>query len=357
VIGAIRVKHLVSLVDGTWQTPTLVAGGNISSNIHRINLLLQSDNDRNPPQIVFYSRGLGAVSGIHKYTAGGFASNIKEGVEDVYMNIASNYVDGDKIYLFGFSRGAVIARVVASLISNTGLLYSSQLDKFPDIWSLYKSGGRLDHEPPPTHCHREANVEFLGVFDTVCGGNDTAQTLKRRLKFAGKRLSENVKNAVHILAMDDQRPFFRPLPWEDSDNHPNLKQIWMPGVHGDIGGTYPASFLGELSLLTIVCEATSKTKLAFDMKKVGLLKNSVQQALGAKNVNINQEWTPFWQIISLYRKNYRTPPNVASKQFLHFIASELSGDWVNIRNEKSKQKYRVPHGFSSLPWYQNSLDI
>src|SRR6516162_11895179 len=77
---------------------------------------------------------------------------------------------GDKIYLFGFSRGAVIARVVAGLISNAGLLSSWHLDKFPDIWALYKSGGMRDDEFPPEYCEPRAKVEFLGVFDTVYGG-------------------------------------------------------------------------------------------------------------------------------------------------------------------------------------------
>jgi uncharacterized protein (DUF2235 family) len=135
------VRHLVSLVDGTWLTPTSIAGGNIFSNIHKINLYLQKADKDGNPQIIFYCRGLGAVSGVRKYTAGGFASNIKEEVEDVYMNIASNYVKGDKIYLFGFSRGAVIARVVAGLISNVGLLSSSHLDRFPDIWNIIRKVG------------------------------------------------------------------------------------------------------------------------------------------------------------------------------------------------------------------------
>jgi uncharacterized protein (DUF2235 family) len=349
------VKHLVSLVDGTWLTPTLVAGGNTSSNIHRINLFLQcaDDGDGNP-QIVFYSRGLGAISGFHRYTAGGFAANIKEEIEDVYINIASNYVDGDKIYLFGFSRGAVIARVVAGLISNVGLLSSSNLDRFPDIWTIYKSGGRPEDAAPPNYCHSKSNIEFLGVFDTVYGGNDTAKTLEKRLNFTGKRLSLNVKNAVQILAIDDQRPFFCPLPWEHSDNHPSIKQIWMPGVYGDIGGIFPASFLGKVSFLTMVCEAKSKTKLAFDSERLQDVKRSVEADLASKNFSVNQEWTNFWRIISLYRKYHRTPLDMGSYQSLHFIARELIGERINMRTEGSKPKYRIRDEFKSLQPYEGS---
>jgi hypothetical protein len=349
------MRHLVSLVDGTWLTPTLVAGGNISSNIHRINLFLQDEYDRDGnPQIVFYSSGLGAVSGIQKYTAGGFASHIKEEIEDVYMNIASNYVDGDKIYLFGFSRGAVIARVTAGLIANVGLLDSWHLDRFPDIWAKYKAGGRRDDEPPLEYCRPKAKVEFLGVFDTVYGGNDTEAMLEKRLKFTGKRLSANVKHAVHILAIDDERPFFRPLPWERSDDHTSLRQIWMPGVHGDIGGIYPANFLGDVSFLTMMSEVTSKTKLAFDKKRLRDLTNSVRQVLEAKNISINQEWTTFWRIVSLDRKHHRTPPQMASNQCLHFITYDLIDERVNMRAERIRPPYHVRNEFKDLPRYQSS---
>jgi Uncharacterized alpha/beta hydrolase domain (DUF2235) len=146
------------------------------------------------------------------------------------------------------------------------------------------------------------------VFDTVYGGNDTAEMLEERLKFTGKRLSGNVKHAVHILGIDDQRPFFLPLSWEQSDTHASLKQIWMPGVYGDIGGIYPADFPGNVSFLTMVCEANSKTKLAFETKRITAVTNSIQQGLESNNVSISQEWTNLWRIISLNRKHYRTAP-------------------------------------------------
>jgi uncharacterized protein (DUF2235 family) len=257
------VRHLVYLVDGTWVTPTVVAGGSTISNIQRINECLKHVAKDGNPQIIFCSRGLGAVSGIRKYTEGGFASNIREEIEDVYMNISANYVQGDKIYLFGFSRGAVIARVVAGLISKVGLLFKWKLDKIPKIWDLYEDRLSTKSDDAMQYFLPGAKVEFLGVFDTVCGGNNTPEKMGRVLKFVGTQLSNNVIHAIHLLAIDEQRPFFRPLIWDNNDTHTSLKQIWMPGVHGDIGGIYPASFLGEVSFLTMVREVRSKTELAF----------------------------------------------------------------------------------------------
>lgn len=350
------MRHLVSLIDGTWLTPTLVAGGNINSNVHRINLFLEDAKDRGGnAQIVFYSRGLGAVSGIRKFTAGGFASGIKEEIEDVYINIASNYVNGDRIYLFGFSRGAVIARVVAGLISNVGLLNSWELDRFPNIWALYKNGGVPDDAPPPEYCQPKAKVEFLGVFDTVYGGNDTPEMVEKRLKFCGKRLSANVNHAVHILTIDEQRPFFGPLLWEQSDNHKYLKQIWMPGVHGDVGGIYPADLLGRVSFITMIDEAISNTDLAFESKRINRMKDSIKEDLDSKKFSVGQEWTKLWRIISLNRKQYRVPPKTASCQYRHVITDILCGQIsINMRAERTQRKYDVRDEFKRLPLYRPS---
>ena len=343
------MKHIVSLADGTWLTPTLVAGGNIFSNIHRMNVYLKDQfaTDKNP-QIVFYSRGLGAVSGIRKYTAGGFASGIREEIEDIYINIASNYVDGDRIYLFGFSRGAVMARVVAGLIANVGLLKSGDLERFPDIWNIYKSGGLPEDASPPSYCQPKAKVEFLGVFDTVYGGNDNERKLERRLKFTGKRLSANVKHAIHILAIDEQRPFFRPLLWEESDDHPSMEQIWMPGVHGDVGGIYPANLLGRVSFMVMIETVASKTQLAFETKDLNQLKSSIQHDLTNNNVSVGLEWTVLWRVMCLGRKHYRVPSQKASKQFLHPIADELVGRYVNMRKEKTRPQYAFRKEFGHL---------
>jgi hypothetical protein len=39
----------------------------------------------------------------------------------------------------------------------------------------------------------------------------------------------------------------------------HLEQIWMPGVHSDVGGAYTNRFLGNLALLTMIDRAIEKT--------------------------------------------------------------------------------------------------
>ena len=241
-----------------------------------------------------------------------------------------------------------MARVVAGLIANVGLLKSGDLERFPDIWNIYKSGGLPEDASPPSYCQPKAKVEFLGVFDTVYGGNDNERKLERRLKFTGKRLSANVKHAIHILAIDEQRPFFRPLLWEESDDHPSMEQIWMPGVHGDVGGIYPANLLGRVSFMVMIETVASKTQLAFETKDLNQLKSSIQHDLTNNNVSVGLEWTVLWRVMCLGRKHYRVPSQKASKQFLHPIADELVGRYVNMRKEKTRPQYAFRKEFGHL---------
>jgi len=41
---------------------------------------------------------------------------------DGYRYIVQNYASGDKLYLFGFSRGAYTVRALCGLINNCGIL-------------------------------------------------------------------------------------------------------------------------------------------------------------------------------------------------------------------------------------------
>jgi hypothetical protein len=43
--------------------------------------------------------------------------------------------------------------------------------------------------------------------------------------------------ARHALALHELRGAFEPMLWE-SGSHPDLKQVWFPGAHADVGGGY-----------------------------------------------------------------------------------------------------------------------
>ena len=52
---------------------------------------------------------------------------VDDNIRSAYQFIAQNFVPGDEIYLFGFSRGAFTARSLAGLITACGILFRQSL--------------------------------------------------------------------------------------------------------------------------------------------------------------------------------------------------------------------------------------
>src|SRR6266851_8142894 len=105
-------KNIILLSDGT---------GNSSSKLFKTNVwrLYQALDLTDPnKQIAYYDDGVGTSSFKPLAILGGvFGVGLKRNVIDIYSFCSRNYVAGDRIYGFGFSRGAFTMRVVAGLIA------------------------------------------------------------------------------------------------------------------------------------------------------------------------------------------------------------------------------------------------
>ena len=118
-------RHLIYFIDGTWLWAGSQNTLDVYSNIYRINTLLNADATDGHAQIVHYSRGVGAIGGMRRYFDGGFSSGINVMIADLYVNLCCNYQPNDRIRIFGFSRGAVVARAFAGLIAKGICAYVS----------------------------------------------------------------------------------------------------------------------------------------------------------------------------------------------------------------------------------------
>jgi len=96
-------------------------------------------------QMVFYQPGIGSEelptlsSLVLRVTKGATGLGIRAKVREAYIYVALNWVPGARISIFGFSRGAYTARVVADLICNLGILQLSQLDDFAEVRSTRRA--------------------------------------------------------------------------------------------------------------------------------------------------------------------------------------------------------------------------
>ena len=69
--------------------------------------------------------------------------------------------------------------------------------------------------------------------------------------FVDTRVSSNVEHAFHALALEEQRKPFSPTIWErplEPSNLQVLKQVWFPGVHSNVGGSYDDTNLADITL-------------------------------------------------------------------------------------------------------------
>ena len=63
--------------------------------------------------------------------------------------------------------------------------------------------------------------------------------------FRDLTLSPNIKKTLHLVAIDESREPF--IPTLTNFNN-QAEEVWMPGVHADVGGGYHDCLLGNISL-------------------------------------------------------------------------------------------------------------
>lgn len=80
-----------------------------------------------------------------------------------YSFLMNNYHIGDKISIFGFSRGAYTARALAGMLSKVGLLPKDNIEQVPYAWKMYTQIGNnaADYKKMLS---RTVEIEFLGVW-------------------------------------------------------------------------------------------------------------------------------------------------------------------------------------------------
>ena len=290
-------KNIVICSDGTGNR----GGKTRGTDVWRIFNAVDRHN-RSIKQITYYDDGVGTQNCRSlRLLAGAFGWGLSRNIREAYAFLAMNYECGDRIYLFGFSRGAYTVRSLAGVIHRCELIprdalikagrrrkrvlkwivkaYRSTDDKKKDQF-LCKvrhvlSESNLCYHESPTPIH------FIGVWDTVAAVGMPFKGLTRLLdKFWGcvfrrrlwvfhdRKLGCHVHYACQALALDDERRTFHPLIWKHANNWSEtdasaersekckadgpekqvVDQVWFAGVHANVGGGYPKDAMALVSL-------------------------------------------------------------------------------------------------------------
>jgi hypothetical protein len=166
------MSNIVICCDGT--------GNQVESNLSNV-LKLFCILHKNEGQRVYYNPGIGTIGSDNPWTKlvqntkGVFELATGYGLDaeilGAYRFLAQTYQKGDRVFLFGFSRGAYTVRALAGFIHMIGLLPSDQLNIANYALSAYKKvSGNRDFQSAWHFAHvtgaRTIIIDFIGVWDT-----------------------------------------------------------------------------------------------------------------------------------------------------------------------------------------------
>lgn len=254
------MKNIVICCDGT--------GNEYGSNNTNVVKLYQSVI-RDAGQIAFYDPGVGTFSYLGRELgrrAGillgkAFGAGLQQNIEDAYRYLMDRYQDEDRVFLFGFSRGAFTVRAFAGMLHKCGLLQKGSNNLIPCASKIYNKPNNQEIATgfKETYCH-ECKPHFIGVWDTV-----GSLGWFRRKKVFDATLHEDVTYGYHAISVDEKRKKFPVSLWDETQKraHQTIEQVWFPGAHSDVGSSYAETGLSDIAL-------------------VWMLKNAEQQGLRLK---------------------------------------------------------------------------
>jgi uncharacterized protein (DUF2235 family) len=204
-----------------------------------------------------------------------FGRGLLQNIGDAYRYLMNTYEDGDRIFLFGFSRGAFTARALASVIHVFGLLCAGNDGIIPYILAMYSQRSKkaqrreLTFKPDRVFewqfSHKKTvHVHFCGLWDTVSSYGWVYDPIE--LPFLGSNPIIDIGR--HAVSIDERRCYYRDNLWGESLHTQDIRQVWFRGVHSDVGGSYPEqeSGLSKITLEWMLVEAQN-AGLAIDIRK------------------------------------------------------------------------------------------
>jgi hypothetical protein len=197
------------------------------------------------------------------------------------------------------------------MISNVGIIDPDHLELFHLVWKKFVALPLTEKEHEAVRDSliydpdaNEKCIPFVGLFDPVFSGYPLFVNGDfRRVYRDSVVLPRSIRHCVVLLAIDDARRHFLPMLWEKRSGEDQvLKQIWLPGVHSDIGGTNYNSLFGDIALLTMMEEIAASTKLRFFPNPLPALRAYVRSRIKNKErVIIGKKPNLFWRIARLDR--------------------------------------------------------
>ncbi|QBB68976.1 DUF2235 domain-containing protein [Pseudolysobacter antarcticus] len=320
-------RNLVVCCDGTGN---LWRPGDHKTNVVKLVEALIRDPQR---QMHFYDPGVGTPDGYISDSGqawrdwmrriGGlvWGDGAWSNVADAYAFLVENYRPQDRIFLFGFSRGAFTARAVSGLVYLFGILHRENINLIPTLLSVYRTEPGLKKKswrrkstsnPRPTReavgqsikqafsLDIEVPIHFIGVWDTVESVGMDQLALGTHIT-SSPDVRPIFRHVRHALALDELRWPYRPrlykIPEELPEGH-SAKQVWFAGVHSDVGGGYAQSGLANASLHWMLREANAHG-LLLDFNELDTHRINALDTLHDEVAHL-----PVWTAVGTFLRSY-----------------------------------------------------
>jgi uncharacterized protein (DUF2235 family) len=261
-------KNIVLCLDGT--------SNQVSSPLTNVTRLFRV-LDRDATQLTYYDAGVGTL--LDPYSLSPYKKklrllfdlatgiSIRDNFCEAYSFLVHNYEEGDRVFMFGFSRGAFTARAVAGALHSFGLLRPEHENLIPYIWQAYSDDSPSRSRQSTIALFRSANrfkshfsrkspeIQFMGLWDTVAAFG----LISRFRTLPYTRANSSIRVIRHAASIDEHRSCFGLNGFQQDVKNQDFREIWFAGVHSDVGGGFKdeESGLSKITLDWMVREAIS----------------------------------------------------------------------------------------------------
>lgn len=252
-------KNIVICLDGTNNQLRAAANTNV---VRLFAMLDPSDPEK---QVAYYDPGVGTFSSPAAWTPVArkvsriaglmFGVGLRHNLGEAYCFLMSVYEPGDRIFVFGFSRGAYTARALTGMLEVFGIFRRGSENLVPYAvneyakqdkrkgkrdWKVLREYARIHGQDMGDGRRGHAEVHFVGLWDTV----KAAGHLWRQLRWPYTRKLPHASVVRHAVSIDERRrPFVEYLLERPDPDHllvvdQDLAEVWFAGVHSDVGGMF-----------------------------------------------------------------------------------------------------------------------
>jgi len=272
-------KRIFVFCDGTGnQFADHFSARDANSNVVKLYITIRVNND----QVAYYHPGVGTMGDPairnrvvrfwSKVKGLAFGAGFKANVMDAYRYLMAVYNDGDEIYIFGFSRGAYTARALAGMLHAYGLLCRGNEGHVEYVWHMFQNAVNESRKKWKDHARlrnyggnghsvkrnsafletysRKVTIRFMGLWDTV----SSVGWIYSPVRLLDVAQNPSIQVGRHAVSIDERRANYRDNLWgppvgikfkewsehlREAGISQDLAQVWFPGAHSDVGGSYP----------------------------------------------------------------------------------------------------------------------